>query len=39
MTNCGFSDAKHLTHRFKEKFGVSPLHYRQNKNLKVNKAT
>ena len=26
--DCGFSDAKHLTHRFKEKFGVSPLQYR-----------
>ena len=26
--DCGFSDAKHLTHRFKEKFGVSPLHFR-----------
>lgn len=27
--DCGFSDAKHLTHRFKEKFGVSPLQYRK----------
>lgn len=26
--DCGFSDAKHLTHRFKEKFGASPLQYR-----------
>lgn len=26
--DCGFSDAKHLTHRFKEKYGVSPLQYR-----------
>ena len=29
--DCGFSDAKHLTHRFKEKFGVSPLHFRKQK--------
>lgn len=29
--DCGFSDAKHLTHRFKEKFGASPLHFRNQK--------
>lgn len=32
--DCGFADAKHLTHRFTEAFGLSPRDFRKQQNTK-----
>jgi transcriptional regulator GlxA family with amidase domain len=29
--DCGFENATHFSHVFKEKYGMPPLHYRKNK--------